>query len=728
MAGRRRRARPRGGPRPVRPPPAHPHRHGERLPSPREFLAATPLDGAAPDGWAARVLRGGRALLLVDGFDEIPAAERDRARDWLADLITAYPGNRWLVTSRPSAVRQDWLGAEGFDEVLLTPMTPDHVRAFVTRWHAAAAPVDPALEGRLLESVRTKPDLARLATNPLLCGLICALHRERRGFLPSGRKELYTAALSMLLHRRDRERGLRLPDLAEEPQLQLLQRLAYWLIRNGRTELDRDRAEALIADALPAVPAVRVLGEAPAVFRHFLERSGLLRAPTADTVEFVHRTFQDFLGARAALDEGSFGELAAHADDDQWEDVIRMAVAQGRPRDRAGIIRELLARGSHRSVLLALASLEYADELDPVLRAEVERQAGLLIPPTVVGTARELGRIGPLVLELLPPPEEAPDGAAALYTVQAAGGVLSERAIPFLARYGGHPSYEVRAELARLWPRFETRRYAAEVISLLPPDQNVTAVSDEELAALADFSPRRDLNVVGEVTGEALTAYLREVKAEYLTVRGNDLLTDLDFLKGQDALVSVEISHCSGLRNLDGLRGLPVRSAVLDLRGRSLPLGPVLADWTSLRDLVLRGTHAPWSLDGFAPGVALNSVNLYSVTPEDAGPVGLSRHRRLRSVSLGECWAPRHPGEWQELAPLTELAELAVTGSALRLAPDGLCMPSVEELHVPRAFDGGLDLARRLPAIFPRLRVLSGDFDEAAVRALLPSHIKVIRS
>ncbi|WP_405679101.1 hypothetical protein OG239_24505 [Streptomyces sp. NBC_00868] len=167
---------------------------------------------------------------------------------------------------------------------------------------------------------------------------------------------------------------------------------------------------------------------------------------------------------------------------------------------------------------------------------------------------------------------------------------------------------------------------------------------------------------------------------------------------------------------------------MLDLRGRSLPLGPVLADWTSLRDLVLRGTHAPWSLDGFAPGVALNSVNLYSVTPEDAGPVGLSRHRRLRSVSLGECWAPRHPGEWQELAPLTELAELAVTGSALRLAPDGLCMPSVEELHVPRAFDGGLDLARRLPAIFPRLRVLSGDFDEAAVRALLPSHIKVIRS
>lgn len=218
-----------------------------------------------------------------------------------------------------------------------------------------------------------------------------------------------------------------------------------------------------------------------------------------------------------------------------------------------------------------------------------------------MGTARELGRIGPLVLELLPPPERAAAAPAALYTVQAAGGVLSELAIPFLARYSAHPAYEVRAEPARLWPRFDTRRYAAEVISLLPADQNVTVVSDAELAALAEFSPRQDLNVVGEVTGEALGTYLGAIRALYLAVRGNGLLTDLGFLKGQDTLRSIEISHCSGIRDLSGLTGLPVRSAVLDLRSDLLPIGPVLAGWTALRDLVLRGTHANWSLDGFAP-------------------------------------------------------------------------------------------------------------------------------
>ncbi|CAM5698610.1 hypothetical protein SGLAM104S_10086 [Streptomyces glaucescens] len=107
----------------------------------------------------------------------------------------------------------------------------------------------------LLDAVRTKPDLGQLATNPLMCGLICALHRDRRGYLPHGRQELYDAALSMLLARRDEERDMITPGdgvrLTELPQIQLLQRLAYWLIRNNQSELDRERAVRIVADVLP---------------------------------------------------------------------------------------------------------------------------------------------------------------------------------------------------------------------------------------------------------------------------------------------------------------------------------------------------------------------------------------------------------------------------------------------------------------------------------------------
>ncbi|MFD0329948.1 hypothetical protein ACFQZC_21425 [Streptacidiphilus monticola] len=39
----------------------------------------------------------------------------------------------------------------------------------------------------MTDALDRKPDLARLATNPLMCSLICALNVDRRGYLPADR-------------------------------------------------------------------------------------------------------------------------------------------------------------------------------------------------------------------------------------------------------------------------------------------------------------------------------------------------------------------------------------------------------------------------------------------------------------------------------------------------------------------------------------------------------------
>ncbi|MFZ3493499.1 NACHT domain-containing protein [Streptomyces sp. 5.8] len=674
-------------------------RHGERLPAPKDFLAAIgcPLAGSQPAGWEHRVLSAGRGLILVDGIDEIPEPERERTRRWLRDLIDTYDGdNRWLVTSRPSAVGQDWLTEEGFGELALSSMGRADTATFIKRWHAAArdgaesaAELD-AYEAQLLTAVRTKADLGRLATNPLMCGLICALQRDRRGYLPHGRKDLYEAALSMLISRRDRERDMNVPDLREEPQLELLQRLAYWLIKNGRTEMDRSQAEDIIGRALPAVPEAAALGDPSAVFDHFLQRSGLLREPTPGTVDFIHRTFQDFLGARAAVEEGDFGLLDGHAADDQWEDVIRMAVALARPRERVTLFEGLLSLGDRtedrRVYLLAAACLEHATTLEPEVREAVEERTTRLITPRDEFNARALGTLGPLILDLLPGPDGL-DESACYYTVIAASRVLSDAAIPFLAGYSGHPSLRVRSQLMWAWSRFDSAVYADEVIAHLDPDDlDYSITSDAQLLHLERLNLRAEsLDVRSAVSVEALTSYLSRNKITKLRLTSHPL-RDLEFLRAQSELTSFSALGCPALTDLSPLGELPISRLAIE-GSTTMDLSPLNRQSTL--------THL-WLYGGVSKG--------------------LSRFAAL--TSLTQLSDRISAEDWQEMAELPALRTLSLEAVSVEALPPDVVLAQVTALTL--LDDDGVSAAQlvldRLPHAFPGL--VSGVYSGALTPGL----------
>ncbi|MEV7993637.1 NACHT domain-containing protein [Streptomyces sp. NPDC086077] len=719
-------------------------RRPDGLPAPDAFLSAVrvPFHANQPDGWADHVLGAGRGLLLVDGIDEIPERERERTRRWLRDLLDVYPGNQWLVTSRPSAVREDWLAPDGFTELTLTPMNTDDVAAFVTRWHTAAradAPEDrdrlDAYERTLLDAVRTKPDLGRLATNPLMCGLICALHRDRRGYLPHGRQELYDAALSMLLARRDEERDMAGPGgihLTELPQIQLLQRLAYWLIRNDQSEMDRERAERLVADVLPSLPAAASQGDAPAILRHLLVRSGLLREPSPGTVEFVHRTFQDYLGAKAAVEDGDFGLLVRGAADEQWADVIRMAVAHARPRERAQLLGELVAsthrlEGAARARvgLLALASLEHATEIDPGVREEVERNAATLIPPRTVEEARALASVGPLALELLPGPEGLGQEEARAVVITASL-IGTEAAVPVLAHFRSHPSLDVRAQLSWTWHRFGTRRYADDVIAHLDEDDLFfTAHSGEHLRELRELGGRAANDVVGDITEAELSAGLVPRKVRELRVRNNGRLRDLNCLTALRQLTNLTIHQCPEVRELRPLAGIPLAWLALhDLPGLVRPGAMfALADSTTLHSLDIGVPLEAESLDEAIPAEPpLRYLRFTKLALRHTGLRGLHRFRSLRALSLATLYEALDPEDYEEIARLPNLRELRINWELVGW--QGPPLPGVTKLRLNN-FHGTEDISG-VRALFPDLREvtinLAADITEvpAGVRELLP--------
>ncbi|MGW0468684.1 NACHT N-terminal Helical domain 1-containing protein [Streptomyces sp. NPDC003027] len=620
-------------------------RHGERLPSPDRFLSAAGCPLTPPEGWADRVLTAGRGLILVDGIDEIPEAERERARRWLRDLLDSYEGNRWLVTSRPTAVRDDWLAADGFIELALSPMSRAEVTTFVQRWHQAAGTDAQPYERPLLDALRTTEHVAQLATNPLMCGLICALHRDRRGFLPRGRKALYEAALSMLLSRRDRERDMGTPygiELGEAPQIQLIQRLAYWLTLNGRTQMDRSHAESIVRSAVPAVPEAAAFGDPGAVFTHLLHRSGLLREPTPDTVDFVHRTFQDHLAAKALVDEWHIGVLVQNAADDQWEDVVRMAVGHARPRECAEILAELLKaadaaadrRTRLRVLVVAATALEQATEVSPEIRERILARTAEVIPPRDPAEARELASVGRAVLDLLPAPDGLRDHEAQMAVVTASH-VAADAALPYLARFADHPDLLIRSQLMWAWHRYDAHAYADEVIARI--DQ-----------------------------------------------------TDLQFTVGSD-------------EQADALTRLGLRPAALDLRpglsDRGLAtLAPVLAE---VRNLNL----SAW--DTWSAATFLTSDGLYRLVASAAPTEGFGSLARL--PELGMLVLRQAPSltdrDWDELAGLESVRILHVRSGVLRDAPDGLRLPRIERLTLYLAYtDAPLT---KVAQVFPGLQHLS---------------------
>ncbi|MET7567832.1 NACHT domain-containing protein [Streptomyces sp. NPDC005492] len=673
-----------------------------QLPSPAAFLSSTGCPHTPPEGWTERVLTAGRALVLVDGLDEIPSADRHRTRDWLLDLIRAFPGNRWLLTSRPTAVRSDWLASEGFRELTLAPMRRPEVKTFVERWHTAAQA--PEYEAPLLDSLRTKRDLARLATNPLMCGLICALHRERRGYLPTGRKELYDAALTMLLARRDRERGMDL-ELGEEAQMELLQRLAYALVLSGRTEMDVETAEGIVERCLPTIA---VPGDVTTVVRALLLRSGLLRQPAEGVLDFVHRTFQDYLGARYAVEEGHLDVLLSRADDSQWEDVIRMAVAYARPRERVVVLRQLLAREDPRLTLLALACLEHATALDPGVRTEVETRAAALIPPRTREDAHELAGAGPLVLELLPGPEGLTDEEARAVTITASvlGAEEPDGALAVLRRFRDHPSLDVRRQLAGTWDRFDMREYAVEVLDHLPRDDLfVVCTSPEHLRALRLMRPWHKLTIYGSSTpGEIVDAVGDPDAVDVLSLERNEMLGTLDGLLAFRSLTGLWLRDCFDVRGLGLLTELPVT----DLTFNNIvdPSGlRALRGLTRLSlDQPLPGGHLAEHLP---PDASLEYLYLGRDTLTSVGLRGLEQWPTLTTLSLDRLDAPLSAGNWQYVKRLPALRNLVLNGSLDGYAVNGMPeLPAVESLRLPT--QGGVrDHLRTLATRLPNLRTVT---------------------
>ena len=310
------------------------------------------LAGRVPTGWTAQQLDSGRVLLLLDGLDEVNQSKREAAYNWLEGLLTLYPRTLYIVSSRPSTLQDPLVEARwqraNFLRLDLQNMDDAAVRQFIQQWHQAMAdercllsPTDkadlPQLADQLQQAIQQQSRLRDLARNPLLCALLCALHQSRRSQLPADRVQLYQTCLEMLLEGRDQARNVDMGDydlgLTLRQKQRLLAGLAYWMMHNDEPVISQ-------ADALRELG--RSGAHSEAVLRLLVERSGLLQTQTADSYDFTHRTFQEYLAAQEITHRGYVRAVyKQHALNEAWQETLRLTASFASEADQKILLQIL---------------------------------------------------------------------------------------------------------------------------------------------------------------------------------------------------------------------------------------------------------------------------------------------------------------------------------------------------------------------------------------------------
>ncbi len=677
-----------------------------RLPEPDELprLIANEI-GKPPKDWVRSVLTEGRAIVMLDGVDEVPEQNRAALRDEIAAILQAYPECYFVLTSRPTAVADEWnewLTEMKFRTADISPLSIPEVERFVDRWHDATSK-ELARQGKpdsglakaaehLLEQFRQNPGLSLLATNPLLCAMICALHRSRNQRLPESQYELCETLCHMLLHKRERESHLNweaFPEayiaLTYEQKRGITQQLAWWLQKNGQSAMPIEIAYQTVAGALQRIPG-RTPDEAPLILKALVERSGLLREPNPDLVDFLHNTFKELLAGDDVAVRMDIDAISENMVDEGWRRVGLFAVASPRSNSFASNLVERLLlncwdgvantdsakarkgrkpalgprlmkaairkdNGKLTIVLFLLQCRQIASFLDAPQKRQVDKLSNVPYPPVDFDSAEAIARLGdnavePLVNAKRKDPEENSATARALRLIN------SEKSRAALqATFVDSEDWNVIAEVAQVvdpltipivlahvqklhW-RSEIPDSVRKMISDLSTLSTLTALqlldlshtSVSDVSALSTLSGLQWLGLsqtsVSEVSSLSTLRGLRHLALSHTSVSDLSALCTLSGLQWLD-LSQTSVCDLSALSTLGGLRHL-------DLSQTRVSDGSALSTLSGLQWLDLSQTRVS-DLSALSTLSGLQHLSLWSTRVSDLS--ALSTLSGLQHLSL----------------------------------------------------------------------------------------------
>jgi len=299
----------------------------------------------------SEALKAGRALILLDGLDEVRDLNlRNTVVERVVDFYAFHrrEGNKFVLTSRVVGYRAVRPSAEDLAECTIVDFEDDEIEKFVEHWttaleqqvqgNTAVARADAEVDYReQVDAINHNPGVRQLASTPLLLTIL-ALMKRQGVTLPERRVQLYDQYVTTLLSTWNRARSLggRAPgrDIDEIQTVRILAPLALWMHEVspgvglvGREDMRRKLEELFHerGDSSPHQAARQFLLDVR-------EHAALLLERGPGEYGFIHLTFEEYLAAvaLALMGQGDstpiIETLSRHVGEQAWREVTLLTI------------------------------------------------------------------------------------------------------------------------------------------------------------------------------------------------------------------------------------------------------------------------------------------------------------------------------------------------------------------------------------------------------------------
>ena len=314
-------------------------------------------------------LFNGAGVLVLDGLDEVPTAQRLTAEREILQFADSYPNLDMLVTCRPGSGR---ILSHGWPAIQLRPLSHEQIETAL---------------GRKLHTLDLAQPIIALASNPLMLGLL--VRRLAGGDRPSSEADLLDAFVTEIIERESQ----RTPSIDCISGHRLVEDAAFEWLSSGRIALEHDQLRNVAAAVALNLRHCALAQTDATEVEHWLIESGLC-VRLGDVFVPVHRAVLDHLAGcsmdrRDAIQSAGFPELR--------EAVARYLASQAEVSESmlsllsaVGTDLELLARGrrvTSADIIWPFDPTRFATEYLTELR---RFGSGPLIGIGVVGRAIEI--------------------------------------------------------------------------------------------------------------------------------------------------------------------------------------------------------------------------------------------------------------------------------------------------------------------------------------------------